>query len=75
LSHVAARQDSKQLQAQRKLKMGAVMNNHRYQYLYLPIIRFMQQQSPNRKWLVISLKISVVVALVGFHLASSAGLL
>ena len=49
------------------------MNSHRYQYLYLPAMRFVRQLSPAKRALLIVAKITLIVVLLSFQIATISG--
>lgn len=45
------------------------MNNHRYQYVYLPATRLIRKLSPPARWLLLLAKAALIVTLIGFELS------
>lgn len=45
------------------------MKLHRYQYLYLPVSRFLDRASPQSQRMLLIVKISLVLMLIGIDLA------
>gem|GEM_PF-1113756 len=50
------------------------MSNHRYHYLYLPLIRAFRQLSPAQKVLLVAAKATIIVSLLLFQISSSSAL-
>lgn len=50
------------------------MTNHRQKFLYTPVVRFIQQLSPGKQAMLTIAKLTLIVVLVGFQLASINGL-
>jgi hypothetical protein len=63
--------DTKQQITRQLNESGGIMSNHRYQYLYLPIMRTFAQLSPGQKVLLLGAKTTIVLSLVLFQLSAS----
>lgn len=50
------------------------MSNHRYHYLYLPLMRFFSELSPAQKILLVAAKTVTIVSLILFQISSSSAL-